>query len=73
MRYYAQNVYDRDHPNLGYVETKSEKEILDEYWPYWYEKMCEKFGKSFIDENYTTQHCIEDWSVVNWTWEVKDE
>lgn len=73
MKYYSRNVYDEDHPNLGYVETNSEKEILDEYWTYWYGKMCEKFGKAFVDDNYSTEDCIDDWCVVNLAWVVTDE
>lgn len=72
MRYFSYNVYDPDHPDMDNIQTKSEQEILDEYWPYWYDKMCKKFGKALIDNNYGTDDCIDDWTVVNWAWEVKD-
>lgn len=73
MKYYSYNVYDEDHPDLGYVETKSEQEIINEYWPYWYNKMCKKFGKALIDDSYSTADCIDDFVAVNWAWESTDE
>lgn len=36
---------------------------------YWYNKMCQKFGKEHVDANYTKQDCIDDWVVVHWAWE----
>lgn len=51
------------------VETLSEKEILDQFWDHWYNKMCKKFGKEYVDSNYTEQDCIYDWIVVHWAWE----
>jgi hypothetical protein len=49
MIYYCYNEYDPDSPLAdetgGYVVTKSEAEIRSEYWPYWYKRMCDKFGK----------------------------
>lgn len=51
------------------VETLSEKEILDQYWNYWYNRMCEKFGKEHVDADYTKQDCIDDWVVVHWAWD----
>lgn len=52
------------------VECLSEQEIINQYWDYWYGRMCEKFGKEHVDANYTTQDCIDDWTVVHWAWEV---
>jgi hypothetical protein len=54
------------------VVTKSEHEILHEFWPYWYEKMCKKFGTEYVAENHSFHDCLEDWIVVNWAWEVKE-
>lgn len=48
------------------VETLSEEQILKEFWPYWYGRMCEKFGKEEVDANWTKQDCIDDWVVVHW-------
>lgn len=46
--------------------TVSEEEIRQKFWPYWYGKMCGKFGKEHVDANYTFEHCLDDWMVVNW-------
>ena len=73
MKYFSYNHYDPDHEDGGYVRTVSEQEILDEYWDWWYGKMCEKFGKDHVDANYSSEDCVEDWVVVNWAWEVEDE
>jgi len=51
-------------------ETLSEDDILKEYWPYSYGKMCEKYGKDEVDRNWSKQNCIEDWVVVHWAWET---
>ena len=40
--------------------TYSEKEILEMYWDYWYEKMCAKYGKEYVDDNYSKDDCIND-------------
>ena len=57
-----------DENDIDVVETLSEDEIIKQYWPYWYGKMCEKFGKEHVDENYSHQDCIDDWTVVHWAW-----
>ena len=77
MRYYCYNEYDPESPRSngtdGYVETLSEEEIRQRYWPYWYGKMCEKFGQEHVDANYCFEDCLYDWVVVNWAWESTDE
>lgn len=60
---------DYDEHGDSKVVVLSEKEILARYWPYWYGKMCEKYGKEYIDLNYSQEDCIDDWIVVNWAWE----
>lgn len=69
MKYYSYNEYDE---NGGHVVTMSEEEIRKEYWPYWYGKMCLKFGADHVNSNYTFEDCLTDWTVVNWAWEVKE-
>lgn len=69
MRYYSYNEMGDDGENI--VVTKSETDILHEYWPYWYGKMCEKFGKEVVHAKYSFHECLEDWIVVNWAWEVE--
>lgn len=77
MRYYSYQEYDPKSPLAdeqgGYVVTKSEEEIRKEYWPYWYNRMCNKFGKDQVDAKFCFEDCLDDWVVVNWAWEVKDE
>lgn len=67
MKYWSIGYPDED--NNDVVETLSEKEILDQFWDHWYNKMCHKFGKEHVDANYTKQDCIDDWVVVHWAWE----
>ena len=70
MRYFSYDEPDEDFNNI--VVTKSEEEIRKEYYPFWYEKMCKKFGKEVVDRDYSFEDCLDDWIVVNWAWEVKD-
>lgn len=66
MRYWS---YNEPAGTGSIVVTMSEDEILDQYWNWWYSKMCEKFGREVVDNNYTKQDCIDDWVVVHWAWE----
>jgi hypothetical protein len=73
MRYwtYAEPTSETD--STPVYHTMSDDDILDSYWGWWYSKMCEKFGKEVVDRDYTKQDCIDDWVVVHWAWEVKDD
>jgi hypothetical protein len=73
MRYFSYNEYDVNNVDGVCIYTLSEEDIRKQYWPYWYRKMCEKFGQLHVDDNYTFEDCLEDWIVVNWAWESKDE
>jgi hypothetical protein len=53
--------------------TLSEEEILKEYWDYWYERMCNKFGKEVVDSSYASPDCIDDWITVHWAWQSSKE
>lgn len=44
--------------------VKNEKQILDEYWDYWKERMEKKYGKDH--ELITKENCIEDWTIIHW-------
>jgi hypothetical protein len=69
MRYYSFNDYDGDDPSNGHkITTMSEEEIRKEYYPYWYDKMCNKFGKEHVDKNYSFEECLIDWITVHWAW-----
>jgi hypothetical protein len=73
MKYYCFDAWKTD-PSLDhYVEVMSEQEILDQYWSYWYERMCAKFGKEVVDRDYCKDDCIDDWVVVNLGWESTDK
>ena len=74
MKYYCFNEQsDSDDPAINTVVVMSEQEIIDEYYDYWYDAMCSKFGKEAVDKNYCKDDCIDDWVVVNWAWESKDK
>ena len=51
------------------VVTLSEEDIRRDYYPWWYDKMCQKFGKEEVDKNYCFEDCLDDWIIVNWAWE----
>lgn len=51
-------------------EILSEQQIREWYWPHWYGKMCEKFGKEHVDANYDFSHCLDDWIVCHWAVEL---
>lgn len=53
------------------VEVLSDTDILLQFKPHWYSKMCEKFGKDHVDANYSDEDCIMDWVVVHWAVELK--
>ena len=67
MRYYS-FAYPIDGDDV--VETMSEEDIRKEYYPWWYGKMCEKYGKQHVDEKYMFEVCLNDWKVVHWAWEI---
>ena len=50
------------------VMTFTEDDIIRDYFPYWSSCM-EKAGKF---SEISIKNCIEDWIVVNWAWEVRD-
>jgi hypothetical protein len=54
-------------------ETLSDAEIIASYWDHWYGKMCAKFGKDHVDSHYCQQDCIDDWVIVHWATESKDD
>lgn len=73
MRYYSYNEYNDVPDCSGYVVTFREEEIRATYYPYWYGKMCDKFGKEIVDNNYSFEDCLKDWVDVNWAWEVEGD
>ncbi len=65
VRFFSFEEFDGE---TGRVSTVSEIEIKETYYPYWYDKMCQKYGKKHVDANYTFEHCLEDWKIVHWAW-----
>ena len=68
VRFFSFEEFDGE---TGWVSTVSEIEIKETYYPYWYDKMCQKYGKEHVDTNYTFEQCLEDWKTVHWAWEVE--
>lgn len=70
MKYYS---YLEPTEEGNVIFTKSEQEIIDSYYEWWYAKMCKRFGKDYADANYTKHDCIDDWVVTHWAWEVNSD
>ena len=62
MRYWTYCFHDGGKEFDG-VETLSEKDILDSYFPHWLSMMA-KAGKDLPPN--AEQVCIDDWVVVHW-------
>ena len=58
-----------DNENNAVTEILTEDEIIEQYWDYWYGKMCSinKEGEA------TRERCIENWCIVNWAREVNED
>jgi hypothetical protein len=65
MRYYTICYPDENTLGQEYThwETLSEKEILDDYWTYWYIRMVENNQPI---EKLTSEWCIHDWCITHW-------
>lgn len=73
MRYfcYHEPIWDHNEVIIGdQIITKSEDEIRAEYFPWWQERMIEKFGKEEYEKTYSFEECLEDWCTTNWACEV---
>jgi len=53
------------------VTIWTEKDILDFYYVFWSIKMKQKFKEKDVD--LSPERCIEDWVVVNWASEIKND
>lgn len=69
MRYFSFHEYDG---TSGWIETVSEDEIEKEYYPYWYNMMIKKYGKTIVDKTFSFEDCLEDWKITYWAWEVHE-
>jgi hypothetical protein len=55
-----------------FIVTMSEKEILDNYFEYWYGMMA-KGGKDIPPEGRVAEEmCIGDWVVIHWATETDE-
>lgn len=71
MRTWAYNEPDwgEDGEDLSTVRTMTDAQVLDFYFEHWKAQMTRAGKQDFITE----ENCIEDWAVVHWAWEVKNE
>lgn len=51
------------------IETLSEDEIIEQYYPYWESRMIEKYGQEEFDKTWSKKDCIDDWVVIHWATE----
>ena len=65
MKYYTICYPDENTLGQEYTqwEALSEKEIIEQYWVYWFTKMINNQQPT---EELTTERCIEDWCIVHW-------
>ena len=68
IEYYSFNEFDGE---KGWVSTVSTHDILNEYWNYWYDSMCKKYGKEVVDKEYSWKDCIDDYVIGHWAWKVE--
>ena len=71
MRYYCYNELADDGVS-NIVVCMSVDDVRRDYYPWWYERMCKKFGKEHVDQHYSFEDCLTDWIVVNWAWESNE-
>lgn len=55
-------------PNAPVVVTRTEQEILDEYWEHWRSQMLKVALVRAVE--ISEEACIEDWAVVHWASKV---
>jgi hypothetical protein len=72
MRYFSFNDYKTAGAIDPYVATVSEDDIRRDYYPYWHERMCNRFGKEHVEKTYCFEDCLYDWIVATRAWESKE-
>lgn len=74
MKHYTYNEYDptssKADASGGYRVTVSEDWIRQQYWPYWQQKMQEKYKDD--PDLITWDNCLHDWIITNWAWETNE-
>jgi hypothetical protein len=73
VKYYSYNEPGDPECKTNVVVTLSEDEIIEQYWGYWYGRMCTKYGKEKVDVDYNKQDCIDDFCIIHWAWESASE
>jgi hypothetical protein len=64
MRYFSYDEPAEDGSNRTII--MSEEEIRLQYYPTWYNRMCNKFGKDHVDSIYCFEDCLDDWIVIHY-------
>ena len=58
-----------EHSSMGHITvTKSEAEILEEYYDYWVMKMTKKYGEEKVKQYINFDSCVYDWAVIHGAW-----
>ena len=70
MRYFQHMEPNEDGEDITVITT--DEDIRRAYYPYWYDKMCKKYGKEHVDETYSLEECIEDWMIIHYAEEIFD-
>ena len=72
MRYFCYHEPIDDGSAGGVVMTVTDDWIRENYYPRWYELMCNKFGKEKVDSTYCFLDCLDDWIAIHWAWESSE-
>ena len=72
MRFFCYNEFVFDDSGVvgNAVVVVSEDDIRRDYYPWWKEQL-KRSGRN--PDDYTFDDCLDDWMVVNWAWESRDE
>lgn len=71
MRHFSYNVYCDNDEEI--VVTVSEEEIRKHYWSHWYKQMSMMYERSYVDENFNFEDCLEEWRLIYCARRVDDE
>ena len=70
MKYYAYNEPVDADCKENMVVVLSEKEILDQYYSYWMERVARSRYPPLGAYDLSFEKCIEEWVIVHWAWET---
>ncbi|MCK4501016.1 hypothetical protein KAU11_11005 [Candidatus Babeliales bacterium] len=66
MRRFSYSDQDGEH-------TLTEDEVIADYWEYWKGKVERVTRGKPTSAMITREHCIDDWVVVHWAYEMKED